>query len=175
MRTGSRLGQRARTSPRFVSLGLCATIPIRISTPTVTRRRESVGYGLVNTWFGCGRSACGREANGRAGRELGVAGDERGVAPAGGDQLLVPAALDDPAVVQHDDLIGLAHGREPVRDRNRRPPLREPVERRLHEPLGLGVERARRLVEDENRRVAENRPRDRDPLLLAAPEAGAAP
>ena len=84
------------------------------------------------------------------------------------------AGLDDAAVVEHDDLVGVAHGREPVRDRDRRPALREPVERLLHEPLGLGVERARRLVEDEDRRVAQDRARDRDPLLLAAGEAVAA-
>ena len=61
-----------------------------------------------------------------------------------------------------------------MRDRDRRPALGEPVERLLHEPLGLGVERARRLVEHEHRRVAQDRPRDRDPLLLAAREAVAA-
>src|SRR5207237_7211376 len=62
----------------------------------------------------------------------------------------------------------------PVGDRNRRASLREAVERLLDEPLRLGVERARRLVEDEDRRVAQDRPRDRDPLLLAAGEAVAA-
>ena len=86
----------------------------------------------------------------------------------------MPARLDDAAVVEHDDLVGVADGREPVRDRDRRPSLGEPVERLLHEPLGLGVERARRLVEHEDRRVAQDRPRDRDPLLLAAGEAVAA-
>src|SRR5579875_1220303 len=106
--------------------------------------------------------------------ELGVAADELGVAAAGREQLLVAPALDDPAVVEDDDLLRVADRREPVRDRDRRPPLREPVERLLDEPLGLGVERGGRLVEDEDRRVAEDRPRDRDPLLLAAREAVAA-
>ena len=53
-------------------------------------------------------------------------------------------------------------------------PLRQAVECLLDQTLGLGVERARGLVEDEDRRVAQNRPRDRDPLLLAAGEAVAA-
>ena len=61
-----------------------------------------------------------------------------------------------------------------MRDRDRRPPLREPLERLLHEPLGLRIERGGRLVEHEDRRVAEDRPRDRDALLLAAREAVAA-
>ena len=84
------------------------------------------------------------------------------------------ADLDDAAAVEHDDLVGVAHGREPVRDRDRRPPLGEPLERLLHRALGLRVERRGRLVEDEDRRVAQDRPRDRDALLLAAREAVAA-
>ena len=61
-----------------------------------------------------------------------------------------------------------------MRDRDRRPSLGEPLERLLHEPLRLRVERRGRLVEDEDRRVAQDRARDRDPLLLAAREAVAA-
>ena len=48
------------------------------------------------------------------------------------------------------------------------------VERLLHGALGLRVERRGRLVEHEDRRVAQDRARDRDPLLLAAREAVAA-
>ena len=47
----------------------------------------------------------------------------------------------------------------------------QPVQRRLHRALGLGVQRARRLVEHEHRRVAQDGARDRDALLLAAREA----
>ena len=64
--------------------------------------------------------------------------------------------------------------REAMRDRDRRPPRGEAVERLLHLPLGPGVERARRLVEHQDRRVAQDRARDRDALLLAAREAVAA-
>ena len=39
---------------------------------------------------------------------------------------------------------------------------------RLDQPLADGVERGRRLVEDQDPRVLEQHPRDRDPLLLAA-------
>jgi hypothetical protein len=77
-------------------------------------------------------------------------------------------------VVEDDDLVGVADGRQAVGDRDRRPALREAVERLLDESLGLGVERAGRLVEDQDRRVAEDRASDRDPLLLAAGEAVAA-
>ena len=47
-------------------------------------------------------------------------------------------------------------------------------ERRLDQALGLGVERRGRLVEDQDRRILEDRARDRDPLPLAARQTDAA-
>ena len=58
-------------------------------------------------------------------------------------------------------------------DRNRRPPADENGERLLNALLRLGVDVARRLVEHEHSRVVEQRPRDREPLLLAAGQTGA--
>ena len=46
---------------------------------------------------------------------------EGGVPAAAGDQLVVRAVLDDPAAVEHRDLVGVAHGGQPVRDGDRRP------------------------------------------------------
>ena len=86
------------------------------------------------------RARVRRRGSGRG--ELGVARDERRRSGRRGRASSSCAAdLDDAAVVEDDDLVGVAHGREPVRDRDRRPPLGEPVERLLDEPLGLGVER----------------------------------
>ena len=50
------------------------------------------------------------------------------------------AALHDLAMVEDDDLVRVPDGREPVRDRDGRPPLGEPIECLLHESLCLGVE-----------------------------------
>ena len=61
-----------------------------------------------------------------------------------------------------------------MRNRDGRAPAGEAVECLLHLALGFGVEGARRLVEDEDGWVAEDRARDRDPLFLAAREAVAA-
>ena len=99
---------------------------------------------------------------------------EPAIEAAGAEQLVVRAALHHPARVEHDDLVRVAHGGEPVSDHQHRPLRHEPVDRLLHQPLGLGVERAGGLVEDEDRRVAEERPRDGDPLPLSAREPGAA-
>ena len=53
--------------------------------------------------------------------EFCIAGGERRVATACKDQILMPPRLDQAAVVEHDDLVGVAHGREPGGDRNGRP------------------------------------------------------
>ena len=57
---------------------------------------------------------------------------------------------------------------EPVGDDERRAVAREAGERLLHEPLRFGIERARRLVEQQDRRVLEDGARERQPLALAA-------
>ncbi len=51
------------------------------------------------------------------------------------------AHLDHVALIEDDDLIRVANGRKPVCDRERRPALGEPLERFLHGPLSLRVER----------------------------------
>jgi hypothetical protein len=61
-----------------------------------------------------------------------------------------------------------------VRDDERRPSLHEVGERVLDEPLGLGVEGRRGLVEDEDRRVLQDRAGDGDPLALASGQAAPA-
>jgi hypothetical protein len=63
---------------------------------------------------------------------------------------------------------------EAVRDDERRAVLRDFRELRLDRFLGVRIERGRRLVEDEDRRVLEERARDRHALLLAAGELEAA-
>src|SRR5690242_13028530 len=83
------------------------------------RAGSSPAPGIANHRLGEFRvrrpSAC--ELGQRREFELCVAPDERRVAPAGVEQLLVAAALDNPAAVEDDDLLGVADGREPVRDR----------------------------------------------------------
>lgn len=63
---------------------------------------------------------------------------------------------------------------QPVRDRQRRPPLAEPLQLCLDRALVRRVQRRRRLVEQQQRGVLEDHAGDRDPLLLAAREALAA-
>ena len=78
------------------------------------------------------------------------------------------AALGDDALVEHQDLVGVDHGREAVRDHDRRASARDALQGRLNLAFGKTVERRRRFVEDQNRRRLQHRARDGDPLLLAA-------
>ena len=83
-------------------------------------------------------------------------------------------ALDDAAVLHQQDQVRAADGGQPVRDHERRSPGEQRRHRRLDQLLALGVEVARRLVEDQDLRRRQDRPRDRQPLLLAAGELHAA-
>ncbi|MPL75551.1 hypothetical protein SDC9_21375 [bioreactor metagenome] len=78
-------------------------------------------------------------------------------------------ALDD-----HHDPVGVAHGREAVRDDQRRAPFGKVRERLRHLCLGGGVERRRGLVEKQDRRVAQHRAGDRHTLALPARQRRAA-
>src|SRR6266498_4608750 len=84
------------------------------------------------------------------------------------EQRVVRAALDDPPVGEHHDEVRVSHGGEPMRDDQHGAVRHQPVDRLLDEALGLHVQGARRFVEDQNRRIAQQRARDRDALALAA-------
>src|SRR5438093_4516408 len=93
-------------------------------------------------------------------REVTAATDELGERP----------LLDDTPVVDDEDDVGSPNGREPVRDHEGGPARHEPLEPLHDERLGGGVEGGGRLVQDQDRRVAEDGTRDRDAELLARGE-----
>src|SRR3954447_1394053 len=84
---------------------------------------------------------------------LALAVPHRRIDAAAGEQRCVRAALDDDALVEHDDLVGADHRREAVRDDERRAAAADAVERVLDLLLGERVERRGRFVEDEYRRA----------------------
>ncbi len=90
------------------------------------------------------------------------------VKPMLADQGFVRSLGDDTAVVEDHDPVGLEHGRQPVRDDHDSAPIQKAIQGLLDEALALRVERARRLVEEKDRGVAQERARDGDPLPLAA-------
>src|SRR5262245_15866 len=100
--------------------------------------------------------------------------EQPGVETAAREQLGVGALLDQPPTVEDQDRVGLQDRREAVGDHEAGPAGHDPLEGGLDQRLRLRVEVGGRLVEDQDARVLENDPRQRDPLLLAAGEAVAA-
>jgi hypothetical protein len=86
----------------------------------------------------------------------------------------VRARLDDPSLLHDVDDVRADHRGQPVRDGERGATLGGLVQRFLDHPLRDGVERGRRLVQQQHGRILQQHPRDRDALLLAAGEAIAA-
>jgi hypothetical protein len=65
----------------------------------------------------------------------------------------VRALLDDPATVEHHQLVHARDCAQPVRDHERGPALHESPQRLLDKDLAFGVQRAGRLVEQQDPRV----------------------
>src|SRR4029079_18723174 len=96
------------------------------------------------------------------------------VAAARAEQLVVGALLDDRSVLEDDDEVRVADGRETVGDDERGAAVEQAAQRALDASLGADVDRARGLVEEEEARVGEQRPTERDELALAQREPEAA-
>ena len=75
-------------------------------------------------------------------------------------------AFRNHTVVQHEDDVGAADCRQPVRDGDRRLALEQASKALKHQLLRLRIERRRGLVEQENRRVSDDGARNGDALTL---------
>src|SRR5882672_945377 len=94
--------------------------------------------------------------------------EECGVGTAARDELAMRALFDDLALVQHDDAIRGLHRREAMRDHEHCATFTNQPHVVLDHALGFIIERAGRLVEDQDARIREQGSRDRDALALAA-------
>ena len=78
------------------------------------------------------------------------------------------ALLDDPAIFQHHDPVSRAHRGEAVGDHQRGAALHQPVQGLLHQLLAFRIERAGRFVEQQDRRIPQQRASNGNALLLPA-------
>ena len=76
------------------------------------------------------------------------------------------ADADHPAVVEHDDAVGVDDGADALRDHEHRGVGRLGLERGAQPGVGDEVERREAVVEDVDVGLAHDRPGDREPLLL---------
>src|ERR1700738_220791 len=77
---------------------------------------------------------------------------------------VVRRAVDGPAVFQDEDLVAIDQGRQAMRNDHHRPAARDAKQIGVQQRLALGIERASRLVEDEDARIGDQRARDRKQL-----------
>src|SRR5580658_1034713 len=88
------------------------------------------------------------------------------------DQRAVRTDVVDPPAFEHEDRIGRDQRGQPVRNDDQRAALGDAHQIGVDDRLALGVERARRLVEDQDPRVGDQRAGDRQTLPLPARQVG---
>jgi len=76
--------------------------------------------------------------------------------------------MDDAAALDAQLRVAVLERARTVRDHDRRAVARQPIERIHDLALCSGVHRARGLIQDEQRRIPQERPSQRDPLALSA-------
>jgi len=89
------------------------------------------------------------------------------VAPLERHQLFVGAGLPYIARLHIDEKVRIADGGEPVRDHKARPTLTQLGHRFLDQHLGAGVDRTRRLIQNQDGRVQQEGAANRHELALA--------
>ena len=83
-------------------------------------------------------------------------------------QFIESSTFDHAAAVEYQDARRVANGRKAVGDHESSAPLHHLVECGVDLGLGDRIERAGRLVEDQDRRILQQRACDRQPLTFAA-------
>ena len=90
------------------------------------------------------------------------------IEPVTPQEILMRSDFDDPASIEHDDPIGILNGRQPMRNDESRTIFHKIGQRQLHDALGLRVQGRCCFIQNQERRVAQDRSRDGQPLSLAA-------
>ncbi len=83
-------------------------------------------------------------------------------------QFSVPAGFDDAPAVQHENAVGAFHRRQTVCDHQRGARAHEFLQCRLDVAFRFAVQSGGGFIEDQQRRILEQRAGDGDALPLAA-------
>ena len=97
---------------------------------------------------------------------FGLAPHQPAIGTVAPDQLGVPARLDDAALIEDQDAVGGDHARQPMREDQGRASGRQAVNRLLDHRLVFSIDRGESLVEDQDRRVAQQGAGNRQALAL---------
>ena len=97
------------------------------------------------------------------------------ITPFLGDELVVGAPLDNAALLQDHDAVGVLNGAEPVSDDKGGAPSHQGVHALLDQGFGAGVNGGGGLVQNQHRRVGHGGPGNGQQLALALAQVGAVP
>ena len=89
-----------------------------------------------------------------------------------GDEAFVGAPLDDAAVVQDHDTVGIHNGTQPVGDNEGGPPMHQGIHALGNQRLRSGVDGGGGLVQNHHRGICYRRPGDGNQLPLTLGKAG---
>ena len=89
-------------------------------------------------------------------------------------QFFMGSFFDDAAMVDDDDVVGIADRTQAMGDDDGRTAFHEAVQGGLDDFFAFRIEGRRRFIEDEDARVLEDGPGDGDTLALAAGQGAAA-
>src|SRR5947199_3962722 len=118
---------------------------------------EAADYSASETALACERHALA---------ELQIG--EAGVEAAAGHKFGVTALVDDAALIHHHNALEPLDCGEAVCDHNGGAPCHEILEAALHQSFVFGIQRRSRFVQQKEWRVAQDGPRNRQPLPLPA-------
>src|SRR6266480_111399 len=142
---------------------ICATASVGVSR--VSRSASSETGCSIRSSVSLSR------AIGVLGHVCGPVSIERRIEAAFCQQFLVCSLLDDPAVLEDDDQVGIANRRQPVGDDEGCSPGEQQPQRPLDLALGADVDRGGGLVQNQDPGIGEQRARQRNELPLAEREA----
>src|SRR5215472_8830482 len=170
-----------------------ATATIKTTTPIMIRPAGDTGVSRISNAAGRNSNSSRRRTAWRRGKGIslcsatliccassGHVGSVRldpvqlRIAPAAAQEVFVRTVFDQPTPIDRHDAVGPAHGRQPVGDDYEGAAGGDAPHILLDDALAFVIERARRLVEYQNPRIGQQRPRNRYALALAARERGAA-
>ena len=139
--------------------------PAAVAERALEHRGDTVG---VEQRAHRGHGGVRRRRGAPAARDEALLGGEAPERPGDLEQLLRRPLLRHAPGLDHDDVVGVARERHRVRDEDRRAALHERHQAVHDLRLARRVEARGRLVEHEDRRVAQQDARDPDALALAA-------
>ena len=84
-----------------------------------------------------------------------------------GHQFAMPALFHYPALAQNQNAVGIYHGGQTMSEDQRRAALHQAVQGLLDHRLVFRINRGQRLVQHQDRRIAQQGPGDGDTLALA--------